>query len=202
MDIISTYISEKYIDITAALIGLLYLYLEYKASIWMWLASIMMAVFFIYMFYTTRFYANMVIYIYFFGASIYGWIAWLTQNRNKETGKHIILRMPQKYIKQIVILVSSAFLVIILILHYKTENHFLISAGDAFIAALSIVALWMASRKWAEQWCLLIPANFLTSILLFTQGEPASSLMFFIYFVVSIFGYRNWIKMTTLDRVG
>lgn len=199
MDIISTYISEKYIDITAALIGLLYLYLEYKASIWMWLASIIMAVFFVYIFYSTQLYANMVIYVYFFGASIYGWIAWLTQNRDEETGEHIILRMPRKHITKIAFLVSSAFLVIILILNYTTENLFLISAGDAFITALSITALWMASCKWAEQWCLLIPANFLSSILLYIQGEPASSLMFFIYFIVSIFGYRNWKKMATLE---
>ena len=197
MNNISTYIFENHIDIAAASIGLLYLYLEYKASVWMWLASIVMAVFFVYIFYSTQLYANMVIYIYFFGASIYGWISWMTKSRDKETGRHIILRMPRTHTTRIALLTGITFLAISLILYYTTDNKTIVSTGDALITALNIVALWMASRKWAEQWCLLIPANLMSGILLFIQGEPASSVMFFVYFIVSIFGYQNWKKMAT-----
>ena len=196
MNNIISYITENYIDIAAASIGLLYLYLEYKANIRMWPASIIMAVFFVYIFYSTRLYANMAIYIYFLGASIYGWIAWLTKNRDTDTGRHIILRMPRSHITLIAMLIISTFIGISFILYYTTNNPIIISTGDALVTALNIVALWMASRKWAEQWCLLIPANFLSGILLFVQGEYASSFMFFVYFIVSIFGYQNWKKMT------
>lgn len=195
MDIILKYLSENYMDVAAASIGLLYLYLEYKASIWMWMASIVMAVFFVYIFYASQLYANMAIYIYFGGASIYGWIAWRNQNRNKETGEHILLRLPRTQIKRIALLIMISFICIASILYVATSYQIVVSSLDAFITALSIVALWMASRKWAEQWCLLIPANLLSSILLYMQGEPASALMFLIYFVVSIFGYFNWVKM-------
>lgn len=163
----------------------------------MWLASIVMAVFFIYIFYSTQLYANMVIYTYFFFASIHGWISWIRSKNENKTEEHIILRVPKKQLKMIFWLVLLAFIIISSILHYTTDNQPYLIFGDAIVTALSIVALWMASRKWAEQWCLLIPANLLSGVLLLSQGEPASSFMFFIYFVVSIFGYFNWKKMAT-----
>lgn len=195
MDVILKYISENYIDTIAASIGLLYLYLEYKASIWMWLASIVMGIFFVYIFYSSQLYANMAIYIYFCGASIYGWYVWLKRSRNDETGGHVLLRLPYAQIKKIPLLIGLSFTCIVIILSCATEYKIVVSSLDAFVTALNVVALWMASRKWAEQWCLLIPANLLSSILLLIQGEMASSVMFFIYFIISIFGYLNWVKI-------
>lgn len=192
---ISTYISQNYIGIVAALIGLLYLYLEYKANIWMWLASVLMAVFFIYIFFITRLYASMTIYIYFLGASIYGWWAWHNKGRHEETGEHIIERLPKKHVPLILLSILAAFLFFAIFLYLATENNIYIQLGDALTTALNVVALWMVSRKWAEQWCLVIPANLLSGILLMVQGETSSSIMFHIYFVVSIFGYLNWRNM-------
>lgn len=192
IETITTYIIQNYLDIAASLVGLLYLFLEYKASIWMWLVSIIMALLFVYIFLEAQLYAMMIIYIYFFFASIYGWIAWLTKNRDSETGEHTLLRLPKEKTLTVVASVFISSILISLLLHYFTDSKSYILLGDAITTALNVVALWMAARKWAEQWCLLIPANLLSGILLMIQGQGASSIMFFIYFVVSIFGYLNW----------
>lgn len=194
-DIILTYITTNYIDIVAATVGLLYLYLEYKANIWMWLVSIVMAVFFIYIFYNSQLYASMTIYAYFFFASIYGWISWIKKGLQNTTGENYIERITKKHIPLVIISISSAFIIIATLLYYTTENGIYLLLGDALTTALNVVALWMAARKWAEQWCLVIPANLLSGVLLMVQGEVASSIMFYIYFVVSIFGYFNWRRM-------
>lgn len=198
---IITYINQHHIDIAASIIGLLYLYLEFRASIWMWLVSMVMALFFIYIFYTSQLYASMLIYVYFFFASGYGWFAWITKHRNKQTGKHIILRLPLKLIPLILIAISFSFCIISLLLYSLTDNNLYLLLGDAFTTALNVVALWMAARKWAEQWCLLIPANLISGILLMTQGQTASATMFFIYFIVSIFGYLNWKKIASQESI-
>lgn len=190
--------------------GILYLYLEYKANIWMWAASILMAAFYIYIFYSTQLYASMSIYIYFFLASIYGWIMWLINRRDPETGKDIISRTPGKYIPLIIssILVTTIIIYVVLSLFswreiIPGESIFtaitslqLITIGDALTTALNIVALWMISRKWADQWLLLIPANAISSLLLFIQGDIVSGIMFAIFFIVSIGGFRNWKSMS------
>ena len=189
------FLENNWVSIAGATIGLIFLYLEYKANKWMWAASIIMAAFFIYIYYRTELYASMGIYIYFFFASIYGWIMWLTRNKKEDTGEDIISQVEKKYIPPITGAIIAVAVIIYFILIRFSGNYALITIGDAFSTSLNIVALWMISRKWAEQWLLVIPANLISGILLFAQHDVMSGSMFIIYFVVSIFGYRNWRRM-------
>lgn len=193
---IITFLSTYWISITGSILGLIYLYLEYKANIWMWLASILMAIFYIYIFYSTQLYASMSIYIYFLCASVYGWISWL-RKKQKDAGANTIHTMPRKFILYILSGIIIAFGVIYIILKFSGTDQGIITIGDAFTTSLNIIALWMASRKWAEQWLPLIPANLLSSILLFAQGDIFSCILFAIFCIVSIAGYYNWKKMST-----
>ncbi len=195
MTVFLAFLENNLISIVGALIGLIYLYLEYKAKVWMWAASIVMAAFYIYIFYNARLYASMAIYIYFFIASVYGWIVWVMHNRDKETGDEIISHVGKKYIPVIVLSIVIISVAIYFILIQFSVNPILITFGDSLTTTLNIVALWMVSRKWAEQWLLVIPANLITSILFFAQQDKLSGCLFLIFFVVSIFGYRKWRKM-------
>ncbi|GAB6009940.1 nicotinamide riboside transporter PnuC [Dysgonomonas reticulitermitis] len=192
MEDIFVFIENNRISIIGAVIGLIYLFLEYRANAWMWAASIVMAIFYIYIFYTTKLYASMAIYVYFLIASVYGWIAWVTRNRDRETGEELISHVEKRYILPVIITVVLVFVFIWLILNQFSENQSVITIGDSLTTSLNIVALWMISRKWAEQWLLVIPANLISSCLLFLQHDIMSGILFFIFFVVSIFGYFNW----------
>lgn len=194
MNIFLAFIANNWISIIGAIIGLIFLYLEYKANVWMWAASIVMAAFYIFIFYKTGLYASMCIYIYFFFASIYGWFMWITRNRNEETGDEIIIHMQKRYYPFIIGSVLILFVSIYIILIQFGGNPVCITAGDALTTALNIIALWMMSRKWVEQWLLVIPANALSSGLLFFQHDVMSGILFLIYFIVSIFGYYKWRK--------
>lgn len=197
MDIILLFIENNWVSIVGAVIGLIFLYLEYKANVWMWAASIVMAAFYIYIFYKTGLYASMGIYTYFFLASIYGWFMWIVHNRDKESGAEIITRVGKQYIIPIIFGVIIISVLIYFILIQFSHNSSFITIGDAITTSLNIVALWMISRKWAEQWLLVIPANAVSSILLFVQHDIMSGILFFIFFIVSIFGFFNWRKMVS-----
>ncbi|MBK5721480.1 nicotinamide mononucleotide transporter [Dysgonomonas sp. Marseille-P4677] len=198
MDIILSFIESNWVSIVGAFIGLLFLYLEYKANVWMWAASVVMAAFYIYIFYKTELYASMSIYIYFFLASIYGWIVWVMRNRDKKTGDEIITHVQNSYILPIIFAIIVISGLIYYMLVWLNGNVFFITIGDAVTTSLNIVALWMISRKWAEQWLLVIPANLISAILLFAQHDIMSGCLFLIFFIVSIFGYINWKKMVVI----
>ncbi|MDU1891572.1 MAG: nicotinamide riboside transporter PnuC [Dysgonomonas sp.] len=195
MEDILFFIENNWISIIGAIIGILFLYWEYKAKVWMWPASILMAAFYIYIFYTTRLYASMGIYIYFFLASIYGWFAWITRNRDEETGDEIISKVSPSYALPIIGGIAVIFFLIYFILLQFSDNLLIVTVGDALTTSLNIVALWMLSRKWAEQWLLVIPANAISSFLLFFQDDMMSGILFTIFFVVSIFGYAKWKRL-------
>lgn len=194
LDSLLQYIHHHYLDLSGLIIGLIYLYLEFTAKKSMWIASLIMAALYIYIFYQSQMYAMSIVYIYFFLASINGWIKW---NQNQTI---TIIRMPQNQMGRVSFFLFLACVIIYCLLKSFTSTHEDIAIGDTIATALSVVAIWMAAKLWAEQWCLLIPANLITSALLLNQGDYASSALFGIYFLVSIFGLRHWIKLANQTR--
>lgn len=192
------FLTKHWVSIVGIVFGILYLYLEYRASIWMWVASIAMAAFYVFIFYDTHLYASMGIYIYFFLASIYGWIMWGIHGKNEQTGKDIISRMPKRKVLLVIVSILVVWAIIYIVLIRFSSDAGGITVGDALTTSLNIVALWMVSRKWAEQWLLLVPANFISAVLLFMQEDILSAFLFFVFFVVSIAGYFNWKRMSSV----
>ena len=73
----------NYLEIAGALIGLLYLWFEYRASIWLWPVSVIMPAIYIVVYYQVGLYADSVISIYYLLAGIYGWWMWLRHTPDK-----------------------------------------------------------------------------------------------------------------------
>lgn len=78
----------NYLELAGTLVGLAYLWLEYKASIYLWIASIIMPAIYIVVYYQAGLYADFGINIYYLLASVYGWIAWRYQKRDKKQQKY------------------------------------------------------------------------------------------------------------------
>ena len=55
----------NYLEITGALVGLIYLWLEYRASIYLWIAGIIMPAIYIFVYYQAGLYADFGINIYY-----------------------------------------------------------------------------------------------------------------------------------------
>lgn len=74
----------NYLEIIGTIIGLLYLWLEYRASIYLWIAGIIMPAIYIFVYYKARLYADFGINIYYLLAAVYGWIIWKYGSKKQE----------------------------------------------------------------------------------------------------------------------
>jgi Nicotinamide mononucleotide transporter. len=83
--------------------------------------------------------------------------------RNRD---EIISHATKGYTLPIIIGVALIAIFIYGILISFSDNNVYITIGDSLTTSLNIVALWMISRKWVEQWLLVIPANLISSITL------------------------------------
>jgi len=194
------YIIHSYFDLGAAFIGLLFLYFEFKANINMWLVSILMALLFIYVFWTNHLYASMCIYIYFLCASIYGWLMWCRDREREKTALDIIYRLPFPQLWIVLLFIGVSFGCIYLLLHFGGYVDDKLRMGDSLTTSLNMVAIWMLSRKWAEQWLLLIPANLISGLLLQHQDSYPTAIMFYIYALVSLIGFIYWCRLAKGSR--
>lgn len=179
------------VEIIGALIGLLYLYLEYKASKWLWPVGVLMPVVYVWIFFHSKFYAEMGINIYYFFASVYGWMRW-TKNRSEDSDL-TISHTPRRYILPLVIIGTALFAVIAFILIRFTDSP--VSYGDSFTTALSILGMWMLAHKYVEQWGLWFFVNIISCGLYAWKGLYPTSILFGIYSVISVFGYFRWKRM-------
>ena len=179
------------IEIIGAVIGLLYLYLEYKANRWLWPVGVLMPIVYVWIFYQSRFYADMGINVYYFFASIYGWIRW---NRYASKEEELpITRTPRRLILPLTLIGTALFAAISFVLIRFTDSP--VPYGDSFTTAVSIVGMWMLAHKHVEQWGLWFAVNIVSCGLYVWKGLYPTASLFAIYSVISVFGYFKWLRM-------
>ena len=179
------------IEIIGAIIGICYLLLEYRASIWLWPVGILMPLAYVWIFYQNGFYANMGINIYYLLAGAYGWWKW--KKGEKQDAEIQIVHTPLKRIIPYALTTILLFIGIAWMLIRLTDSE--VPYGDAFIAASSMTGMWMMAHKQLEQWFVWIVVNIASSIIYLRSGMYPTAVFYLIYSIVSIFGYLNWRKL-------
>ena len=188
----------RFLDILGFVVGIIYLILEYKASIWLWLASIIMPAVDMFLYYNAGLYADFGMAIYYCVAAIYGFLAWKyfkpkgakDQDQPKERP---ITRYKKSHILPSVLAFGVLWVGIWWILVTFTNST--VPVADSFTTALSIVALWALAQKYAEQWLLWLVVDLVCCILYVYKGIPFKAAIYGLYTVVAILGYRKWLKM-------
>ena len=191
----------RFLDILGFVVGLVYLVLEYKASIWLWLASIIMPAIDMVLYYKAGLYADFGMAIYYCLAGVYGYMSWKWFKRSDQRSERRGERPVTRY-KRAHILPSAAALLLLwfgiwwMLTHWTNST---VPVADAFTTALSIVALWALAQKYAEQWLLWLVVDVVCCVLYVRKGIPFKAAIYGLYTVVAIFGYRKWLKMVNSD---
>lgn len=175
-----------------ALIGLLYLYLEYKASIYLWFAGIIMPLIYIYVFYKAGLYADMGINAYYLLAGIYGWLLWMRKSQQKGEERPISY-LPKRYLIPVMIIFVALYAAIVFLLIRFTDSN--VPYGDGFVTALSVIGMWMLAYKYIEQWLVWMIVDIACCGLYVYKELYPTTILYGIYAVIALFGYFKWKKM-------
>ena len=185
------------LELIGTAVGIIYLWLEYRASIYLWIAGIIMPAIYLFIYYDAGLYADFGINIYYLLIAIYGWIAWKTgftlSNRNKKSGELPISRTPGYMWPRIVAVYIAAQLFITWILVDYTDST--VPIADSFTTALSIVGMWMLARKYVEQWWVWCIVDAASTALYVYKELYFTAALYAVYAIIAIFGYRKWKKM-------
>jgi nicotinamide mononucleotide transporter len=187
------WLSENYIEVLGVLTSLVYLYFSVRQIIWLWPFGILSSALFIWIFFSSKFYADMGLQVYYLGISIYGWIYWLRGSSREPGGQKLPVRKVS--LRQVWALSGTGlalFLGIVAVLVYLTDSD--VPWGDGFTTAASIVATWMLARKILEHWLVWIVVDTVAAALYFYKGLYPSCLLYVIYALIAIMGYFQWKK--------
>lgn len=182
------------LDIIGFIVGLFYLYFEYKASIWLWLASIIMPAVDMFLYYEAGLYADFGMAIYYCIAAIYGWCVWkFSSTSSKKETNTGITHFPLNKVLPVVIVFLLAWVLIYYILVAYTDSN--VPVTDSFTTALSIVAMWALAHKYVEQWLLWLLVDVVCTVLYIYKDIPFKASIYGIYTIVAVAGYLKWKKM-------
>ena len=160
------YFSTNFLEILGTLIGMLYLYWEYKGDIKLWIASIIMPA-----------------------------ISWQFGITGKKGVKHElrIIHTPRKaYLPLVAIALVLWFAIAQILINFTDSN---VPWLDSFTTALSIVGMWMLARKWIEQWWAWLLVDAVSTGLYIYKGLYYYAGLYCIYTIIIFFGYKKWEKM-------
>ena len=186
------------IEVIGAVIGLTYLFLEYKANVWLWPVGILMSLFYVIIYVSGKFYADAALQVYYIGANVYGLMVWTFSRRHEikdtkqDSEKVKICNTPKRLWLPLTLVSIGLWMLIFWVLRNFTDSP--VPIGDAFTTALSIVAMWMLSRKYIEQWLLWVAVNVVCVALYFWKGLYPTAILYFVYVVVAVLGYFRWKK--------
>lgn len=184
------------LEIAGTLVGLLYLWLEYKASIYLWVASIVMPAIYIFVYYDAGLYADFGVNLYYLLIAVYGWWSWkhgVLSNTSAEANhsKELpITHLPKRRWIPLTMTTLLIFALIGGILIYFTDSD--VPWLDALTTALSITGMWLLAQKHIEQWWVWMVVDLVSVGLYIYKDLQFTAILYFLYAVIAVLGYRKW----------
>jgi nicotinamide mononucleotide transporter len=189
------WLAQHWLDLLTALTGLLYIYLEYKAHIALWIVGIIMPAMSIVLYWEHGLYADFGMSIYYTLAAIYGYLVW---RFGKKRGQKVEGDMPVTHFKARLVLPSVVVWLVAWVLVYwilVTFTNSNVPITDSFVNSLSFIGLWALARKYLEQWLIWIVVDAVSAALYVYKGIPFMASLYALYVVIAVFGYRKWRRM-------
>lgn len=185
------------LEILGFTVGIIYLWWEYHADSRVWLASMVMPAISMWIYFTKGLYADFAINIYYLIIAVYGYHAW-TRRRHHDGTEEQPQQLPVTHTPpRVWILITAATAALWALLAYVliTFTDSQVPLTDAFTTALSIVAMWMMARKYAEQWLAWMVVDMVCVGLYIYKGLIFYPILYAIYTVIAVLGYRKWLAM-------
>lgn len=206
------FLSTHWLDIVTTILGLVYLVLEYRASIALWVVGIVMPAMDIYLYWSHGLYGDAGMAVYYTLAAIYGYAVWKfgakwkrMLKRSNADGSDISEassveggsseELPITFFPRRLVLRTLGFFFLawgatyyVLVAYTNSTVPLL----DAFTNALSFVGLWALARKYVEQWLFWIAVDVVCCYLYVVKGIQFKAGLYGLYVVIAVMGYIKW----------
>lgn len=214
------FLSIHWLDIVTTILGLIYLVLEYRASIALWVVGIVMPAMDIYLYWSHGLYGDAGMAVYYTLAAIYGYAVWKfgakwkamikRKGSDKKEGASAVSSdkieaasavscssedLPITFFPRRLILRTLGFFVLAWAATYYVlvaYTNSTVPLLDAFTNALSFVGLWALARKYVEQWLFWIAVDVVCCYLYVVKGIPFKAGLYGLYVVIAVMGYWKW----------
>ncbi|SHI65439.1 nicotinamide mononucleotide transporter [Arenibacter nanhaiticus] len=149
----------------------------------------------IYVLYHSQLYADILLNMYYFIMSIYGWVYWKFGRKKKEAA--ISVSDTPEHLKAMGI-VLGCFLLMAYWLRYHTNSD--VPFWDAIVVAFGWAGMWLMAKRKLENWIYLNISNIIAIPLLCYKGLYIYAGLTVFLFIVATSGYLKWLSIIEDER--
>ena len=177
-------------EFAAVILGIAYLLLAMRESVWCWYAAFVSTAIFLFIFWDVSLYMESALQIYYLAMAVYGWWHW--QHGPTDSKGLAITRWSKGHHLRaggaiVLITLLSGFL----LAEYTNAAHPFL---DSFTTWGAILTTWMVTRKILENWLYWLAIDSVSIFLYLDRELYLTALLFVAYLVIVVFGYRTWLQ--------
>ncbi len=178
----------EYLELFAVVTSLGFIILMIYQNIWCWPIGIISSLSSIYLFFSTKLYAESFLYFYYVLIGIYGWYIW---NKHKGERSPVVTRNGIYHVLVISVGIVLSAIVGFLFYNYTDAKR---PFADSSSTVFSLVASYMEAHKVLSSWFFWIVINLFSIWLYYDRGLKYYSGLMVFYFLLSVAGYIQWKK--------
>ena len=186
---ISNFLNSVWFEILAAILAIIYLLLALKQDIRCWIAWIISSLMYLFVMLYAGLLMESALQIFYVGMGIYGWMQW---DKRSAQDKLSIRRWNKK---QHFYAIGSLLCIVVISGYLLSLNSNAVAPYiDSFTTWGAILATFMVAKKVLENWIYWFVIDFVSVFLFLSRELYPTAVLFVIYLVIIVFGYRAWIK--------
>ncbi len=177
-----------WIELTAALLVLLNVYLLTRERIAAWPVGLLAVLLYLYIFATSKLYSDSMLQLVFAGLNLYGWWVWSRKGPAKNALP--ISRMSSKTSLLWGLAALAGSLAWGRVMSLQTDADF--AYWDAFTTVASLLAQYLLAIKKLENWIVWIIVDVVAINIYYLKGLHITALLYFLLLLLCIKGLRDW----------
>ena len=178
------------LELIAVFFGLLSVWFSKNNNVLVYPTGIINTSIFVYLLVKWELLGDMIINIYYFLMSIYGWYYWTRKSQNREYTP--ITKINEADIKIILIIIISSTIFVSYLYSFFDKWSGLVSCIDILTTAIFFVGMWLMARRKIESWFFWILGDVISVPLYFVKGLAFSSFQYLIFTLIAVAGYYKW----------
>ena len=178
------------LELIAVFFGLLSVWFSKNNNVLVYPTGIINTSIFVYLLVKWELLGDMIINVYYFLMSIYGWYYWTRKSNNE--GYTPITRIHSTDIKIILIIIVSSVLFVSYMYSFFEKWSGFVSYVDIITTAIFFAGMWLMARRKIESWFFWILGDIISVPLYFAKGLAFSSFQYLIFTFIAIAGYYKW----------
>ena len=176
-------------EAVAVVLGVAYLLLAMRESLWCWYAAFISTAIFLVLFWEVSLLMESALQVYYLAMAAYGWWQW-QHGSGGQTELAISRWGSRQHLAALCAVLLISAVSGSLLQHYTGAA---LPYLDSFTTWGSVLTTWMVARKILENWLYWLVIDSVSIYLYLDRELYLTAALFALYLVIVMFGYRKWL---------